>query len=129
MELVNPPLYANTPSAGAGERIGAYLIDAVLIALVIWVPFFGWVVAPLYLLTRDALPFLQGQSVGKRLIGLRAVDQNGAALTNNYQGSVLRNVLFIIPIMPIVELIVMLADKDGLRLGDKLAQTRVVRAA
>ncbi len=127
MELINPPVFASAPKADAGSRIGAYLIDVVLIALVGWIPILGWIVILAYLLTRDALPFLDGQSIGKKLLGLRAVDENGAALTGNYGPSVVRNVVLLIPFFPLVELIVLLTNAETLRLGDQWGKTRVVR--
>jgi uncharacterized RDD family membrane protein YckC len=127
MELVNAPTFASAPKADAGSRIGAYLIDVILVALVGWVPILGWIAAIGYMLTRDALPFLDGQSIGKRAVGLRAVDEHGAALTGNYGASVVRNVVLFIPFFPLVELIVLLTNKDILRLGDQWAKTSVVR--
>jgi uncharacterized RDD family membrane protein YckC len=126
MDPINPPVFASTPPADAGARIGAYLIDVILIVLVAWIPILGWIAAPVYFLLRDALPFLDGQSIGKKIVGLRAVDEHGAALTGNYGPSVVRNVVLWIPFFPIVELIVLLTNKDLLRLGDQWAKTRVV---
>jgi uncharacterized RDD family membrane protein YckC len=128
MEIINPPVYANAPKATAGSRIGAYLIDVILMAAVGWIPVLGWIAIIAYLLTRDALPFLDGQSIGKRLVGIRAVDENGAALTGNYGASVIRNVVLIIPFFPLIELIVLLTNVETRRLGDQWGKTRVVNA-
>lgn len=126
MELMNPPTFALAPKATAGARIGAYLIDVILVALVGWIPILGWLVVLGYMLTRDALPFLDGQSIGKKLVGLRTVDEHGAALTGNYGPSVVRNVVLFIPFFPLIELIVLLTNADTMRLGDNWAKTRVV---
>jgi len=126
MELMNPPAFVNAPKATAGARIGAYLIDVILLALVGWIPILGWIVVLGYILTRDALPFLDGQSIGKKLVGLRAVDENGAALTGNYGPSVIRNVVLFIPFFPLIELIVLLTNAETRRLGDQWGKTRVV---
>lgn len=128
METIAPPTYANAPVASAGARIGAYLIDVILMVLVGWVPILGLLVVVAYLLMRDALPFLDGQSIGKKLVGIRAVDENGAALTGNYGPSVIRNVVLIIPFFPLVELIVLLTNSETRRLGDQWGKTRVVNA-
>ena len=96
--------------------------------LVGWVPILGLLVVVAYLLMRDALPFLDGQSIGKKLVGIRAVDENGAALTGNYGPSVIRNVVLIIPFFPLVELIVLLTNSETRRLGDQWGKTRVVNA-
>ncbi len=126
MDLINPPAYLGAPKASAGARIGAYLIDVVLVALAAFIPILGWIAGIAYLLTRDALPFLDGQSIGKKLIGLRAVDESGAALTGNYGPCVVRNAVLFIPFFPLVELVVMLTNEGTLRLGDQWAKTRVV---
>ena len=94
--------------------------------MVSFIPVAGWIAAPAYMLTRDALPFLDGQSIGKKLVGIRAVDRNGAALTNNWEPALIRNVVLFIPLFPFVELLVLLTNKDILRLGDQWAHTRVV---
>lgn len=86
-------------------------------------------VACAYLLLKDALPFLNGQSVGKKAMGLRAFSSTGKPLTNDYKASAIRNVLLIIPVMPLVELILLFKREDdakqGLRLGDEFAHTMV----
>lgn len=126
MELINPPAYLGAPKATSGARIGAYLIDIILVALVAWIPILGWIVGLGYMLTRDALPFLDGQSIGKKLIGLRVVDESGAALTGNYGPCVIRNAVLFIPFFPLVELVVMLTNDETRRLGDQWGKTRVV---
>jgi uncharacterized RDD family membrane protein YckC len=128
MEVMNPPVYAHAPKATAGARIGAYLIDVLVIIGISLIPILGWVVGPIYLLTRDALPFLDGQSLGKRAVGLRAVDENGASLKGNWGPSVVRNVVLFIPFFPLIELIVLLTNADTRRLGDQWGKTRVVSA-
>ena len=80
-----------------------------------------------YILVRDALPFLDGQSIGKKLLGLRAVTAEGKSLSGDFKSSALRNVPMLIAI---VELVVLIIKKDspeaGLRLGDQLANTKVI---
>lgn len=126
MNLINPPLFAGAPKASAGAPIGAYVIDMLLVALVAFIPVLGWLVGLAYVLTRDALPFLDGQSIGKKLIGLRVVDESGAARTGNYGPNVIRNAVLFIPFFPLVELVVLLTNKDTLRLGDQWGKTTVV---
>ena len=86
----------------------------------------------IYMLTRDALPFLDGQSIGKKMMKTRAVTSEGAPLTNNWQASVLRNILFLVPgIGPLIETIILYTREDkperGLRLGDGFAKTKVIK--
>jgi uncharacterized RDD family membrane protein YckC len=83
-----------------------------------------------YLLTRDALPFLEGQSVGKKAMGIRAVTTAGKPLTGDWQPCLIRNGVLIIPFFALVELIVLLTRQDKpkplLRLGDEWAHTKVI---
>lgn len=119
---------AAAPTTSAGNRVVAFLIDT-LVMLVIVALFqgFGMIVAVLYLLTRDGLPFLDGQSIGKKVLDLQAVDYKGDPLTNNWRPVILRNVLLLVfPFFPFVELLVLLSNTDGLRIGDQIANTRVV---
>lgn len=122
------PLTERRMVANDGNRIVAYLIDVVLVAVVSIVPFVGWIAGLAYLLTRDALPFLDGQSIGKKVMKLRAVSaEDDQPLTNNWGPSILRNIVLFIPLFPLIELIVMLTNDQKLRLGDQWAKTRVVQ--
>lgn len=121
------PSYASAPDAGSGERIGAYLIDVLVIVVASFIPVAGLFLAPAYALTRDGLPFLDGQSIGKKVLGLRAVGQDGSSLSNNWGPAIVRNAVLFIPLFALVELIVLLTNEQHLRLGDQWAKTRVVR--
>ena len=113
--------------ASLGSRIIAVLIDGLLCMAVSFVPFIGWIASIAYFLTRDALPFLDGQSLGKKAMKIRAVDATtGKPLTNQWGPSVVRSIVLYIPFFFIVELIVLGNNKDGQRLGDQWAKTRVV---
>lgn len=116
--------------ASMGNRIVAVLIDGLIAAAISLVPIIGWIVGVAYFITRDALPFLDGQSVGKKAMKLRAVDATtGKPLTNQWGPSVVRNIVLYIPFFFIVELIVLANNKEGQRLGDQWAKTRVVTCA
>jgi uncharacterized RDD family membrane protein YckC len=83
-----------------------------------------------YLLLRDALPFLNGQSIGKKAMKLKAVDESGKSLSGNWQASAVRNVSLLIPF---VDLIILWQKSQQpntrlLRLGDEWAKTHVVVA-
>ena len=118
---------ATLNDASMGNRIVAVLIDGILTMVVSLVPIVGWIVGIAYFLTRDALPFLDGQSIGKKAMKLRAVDATtGQPLTNQWGPSIVRNIVLYIPLFFIVELIVLANNKDGQRLGDQWAKTRVV---
>ena len=127
MEILDQP--SSTPDlrrAEVGSRVVAYLIDAVITGALSFVPFVGWVAGIGYFLTRDSLPFIDGQSVGKKAMGIRAVSESGEPLTNNWGPGIIRNLVLIIPLFPLIELIVLVSNKDGLRLGDQWAKTQVI---
>jgi uncharacterized RDD family membrane protein YckC len=102
------------------------------------IPKAGFFAGLAYLLIGDGL--FDGRSLGKKLIGLRVV----SAETNepcSFIGSILRNSIFgigyllykipwlgwiFIVIVIVFEFIIMLGSKDGMRLGDEIAKTRVV---
>lgn len=119
--------FDNTPSNA--NRIIAYVIDALVTGALSMVPLVGWMAGIAYFITRDSLPFLDGQSIGKKLLKLRAVTDNGEPLTNNWNQGILRNVVFLIPFFPIVELIVWLNNAERKRLGDQWAKTKVIAVA
>jgi len=119
---------AGTP-ASIGNRILAVLIDGLIAGAVSVVPVIGALVGIAYMLTRDALPFLDGQSIGKKAMKLRAVmAEDNAPLTNNWGASVVRNVVLYIPFFAIVELIVLSNNAENRRLGDQWAKTKVIVA-
>ncbi|GAB4421779.1 MAG: hypothetical protein OHK0039_37120 [Bacteroidia bacterium] len=118
--------YGTQQTATEGQRIAAYLVDVLLVIIVGLIPILGAIVGLAYMVTRDALPFLDGQSVGKKLMKIRAVSADGAPLTNNWGPAIIRNVVLFIPFFPLVELIVLLTNPQKLRLGDQWAKTKVV---
>ncbi|MEO6038438.1 MAG: RDD family protein [Saprospiraceae bacterium] len=126
MEILDQPVTTQLPNASDGNRIVAYLIDALITGVLCIVPFVGWIAGIAYFLTRDGLPFLDGQSVGKKAMNIRAVTEDGQALTNNWGPELIRNVVLLIPIFPLIELIVLLTNDKKQRLGDQWAKTRVV---
>jgi uncharacterized RDD family membrane protein YckC len=83
-----------------------------------------------YLLTRDALPFLEGQSIGKKIMKLRAVTMEGKSLSGNWQASIVRNLSLVIPFFGLVEAYILYSRQGGggalQRFGDEWAKTRVV---
>lgn len=128
--------------ASIGQRAGAYLIDIAAVMVFSLVcsftigqvaPFLGSLFSLAgiaYILCRDCLPFFDGQSLGKKLLGLRAVTTDSESLSGNWQPGLLRNVILIIPIMALVELIILFTKQDApeglLRLGDQWAGTKVI---
>jgi uncharacterized RDD family membrane protein YckC len=71
---------------------------------------------------------LSGQSLGKRLLGLRVVRDGGYALS--FTASLIRNIARVVDILPSAYLIGLMSiafSKDRKRLGDFIAGTIVVR--
>ncbi|WFB34526.1 RDD family protein [Kiritimatiellota bacterium B12222] len=115
--------------ASVGNRVLAALIDVIIANMfMLFVGArLGWLIGLAYMLTRDALPFLDGQSLGKKLMKLQAVmaDTN-QALTGNWAASATRNIPFAVPFFPLVEFFILLNNKQSQRLGDQWAKTKVV---
>ncbi len=140
-----------TPKADLVKRFLAFLIDAVIAAIVSRIPWIGGILAALYLLFRDGFDyeFMDHRSLGKRIMHLRPLCDDGSPVT--FRVSAARNwplvvtslaiVLLLIPILGwlliplawvaglillLVEGFLTITDKEGRRWGDKLAGTRVV---
>ena len=86
-----------------------------------------------YLLFKDSLPFLGGQSLGKKVTKIQAVTSDGEPLTKDLKAGLLRNITAAIPLLAIVEAFVLnsreKASNVGLRLGDDFAGTKVISVA
>jgi len=135
------------------KRIIAMVIDGVAAAIVGMIPFIGGIIGALYILFRDALPIeaLEYKSIGKKLLKLSVVKTGGPPGRIDYGTSAKRNWMFALgPIMMfllfipvigwildlligigclvlvIIELVKIFSDKQGIRLGDKMAGTMVV---
>ncbi len=108
----------------------AWLIDGlVMVGVCVLLGRLGWVVSVLYILLRDGL--FDGQSVGKRIIGLKVVAHE-VQRPCTAPDSFVRNVLWMLPIVNVVMgvtgLHYLLHDPHGRHWGDRLADTRVIRA-
>ena len=100
-------LFDNSAIEGVGILIGIFL-------------------ALVYLLVKDALPFLNGQSLGKKAMSIRVIDNNTASIiTNEYGKAISREIIQWIPLLNLVDAI-MVFSSGGRRLGDKWADTYVV---
>ena len=90
----------------------------------------AWLTGLAYLITRDSLPFLGGQSVGKKAMKLKAVTLDGQSLVSNWSAALIRNGVLLIPFFGLVELFILLTREDkperGRRLGDEWAKTQVI---
>jgi uncharacterized RDD family membrane protein YckC len=121
---------------GVSKSIDFILILAAAEAL----PLAGWLGGLIYLLISDGL--MRGQSLGKKLTGLRVMNATGAPCS--VRDSIVRNstlaaglLLWRIPLVGwlllgavvLLEFIILIGSKEGSRLGDELAKTSVVEIA
>lgn len=136
--------------AGVLNRIIAKSVDLiVIIALYEIIPAIGYFAGVIYLLIADGL--FDGRSLGKRLVGLKVVmpGDSEPALPCDFKYSTYRNIPFIIgyilfgilKVIPVIgwlisfviilviiifELLVMIGNEKGMRLGDEIAGTLVI---
>ena len=112
------------------QRILAWLLDWLIVfGVSLLVGGLAWGLGAAYILLRDGL--FEGQSVGKRILGLRVVRDPGEKPVG-FAESALRNVLWILPVVNVVMgltgLHYLVHDPSGRHWGDRLANTRVVAA-
>ncbi len=109
---------------GFGATIGCVWI---LPGLLDWI---GQLAGLAYFVTRDSLPFLDGQSVGKKAMKLKATTLEEASLAGNWSAALIRNGILLIPFFALVELYILLTRENGpdsgRRLGDEWAKTKVI---
>ena len=144
---------ATLTKADPVKRIIAFVIDAVASMIVGRIPFVGGIIGALYMLLRDALPIeaLEYKSIGKKLLKLSVVNIEDPTSKIDYTASAKRNWMFalgpmmmfflFIPILGwiidiligiavfilvIIEIIKILSDEKGVRLGDNMAGTMVI---
>ncbi len=122
-----------------GRRIGAFIIDHILITIISMVPFimnfnrltvdsnYLFKLFPIMMLIgivgyicKDV--FL-GRGIGKLLFGIYVREYENVDKTPKFYKLIFRNILVVIWF---VEFIVMITDKEGRRLGDKIAKTQVI---
>jgi uncharacterized RDD family membrane protein YckC len=90
----------------------------------------GQLVGLAYFVTRDSLPFLGGQSVGKKAMKLKVTTLEEISLAGNWSAALIRNGILLIPFFALVELYLLLTRENGAdrgrRLGDEWAKTKVI---
>lgn len=123
VDLVNRFLGALVDSLVAGGL--GYLATAATGVSVV-----QYVVVAIVLLTRDSLPFLEGQSIGKKVMKTKAVKLDGSSLSNDWVTGAIRNILLAVPIVGLIECFILLTrsgnPRAGFRLGDDWAKTKVI---
>lgn len=157
LDLRHAPPLPNPATAGKAElskRAIAALIDGGIGFVIGLVPVIGGLAAAAYWLLRDGLEldFMDRRSIGKKVMKLRPVRLDGAAM--DIEASVRRNWMFalggvvslllfipiigwllMIPVglaalvLSIIEIVRVLTDAEGRRWGDQMAGTKVIEVA
>jgi len=151
---VPPPAAPPTPGKpDLVTRFLAFFIDAVIVSVVGLVPVLGTLVGIAYALLRDGLhyEFMDGRSIGKKLMKLKVVRHDGSPMDmatsarRNWPLAVgsLAQGLLILPVigwilfpfaviagalLALFEAYRVVTDPEGRRWGDALAGTKVVQA-
>ena len=145
-----PPTAPASGKADLGKRAIAMIIDAVAAMVVGFIPVIGGLIATAYWLLRDGLDveFMDHRSLGKKIMKLRPVMLDGspvdmvASAKRNWMfaiggiggffamtiiGLVLAIPLFLIAfVLGIIEVVLVITDAEGRRIGDKTGATRVI---
>jgi uncharacterized RDD family membrane protein YckC len=127
-------LVSHYAKADLRKRFSAAFVDG-LVVVIFWYWYWTTGAVPYaaigasYLLLRDAIG---GQSVGKLLVGIVVMDLTTGRAAS-IPGSINRNLLLLLPganaVAIFLEARTIVADPQGQRLGDRLAQTQVVEGA
>ncbi len=137
--------------ADLAKRFIAAFIDGVIAMVIGFIPAVGSIIGAAYMLLRDGLEleFMDGRSIGKKVMKLRPVTSDGSKMT--IERSIKRNwmfalgafngILLFIPILGwalililsiigvlivLFEIFKVLTDNEGRRLGDNMAGTKVI---
>ncbi len=136
--------------ADLGSRFLAALIDGVIGWVFVVIPILGGVISVLYLLFKDAIPYLvfkdedwKNKSIGKKIMNMEVYSLEGKTIDLSISAK--RNVpltigsfIAIVPVIgwiigPMVaaifiifELILLLTNEENRRLGDRWGKTRVI---
>lgn len=107
------------------ERIAAAIIDIIIVGILMLFPRIGWILGLLYHLTKDSIPILGGQSFGKKLLRIKTITiPEEESLIKYPEKSVLRGLIFLIPILNIIDVWHLFVK--GRRLADIWSQTTVI---
>ncbi len=115
------------PVPGLNKRVCGYLIDFLPVAVIQTGAYFladikvSWLIFIPYWLLRDSVG---GRSLGKRVIGLQASTDQGKP-ASAIQGMI-RNIPVVMPLLSLIEYFMMRFNAEGKRIGDLMAQTRVI---
>ena len=129
----------DTGKASLLLRVLAKSVDFIVVAIAIKsIPQVGFFASLVYLLISDGL--FDGRSLGKKIIRLRVISPS-TGNAGSFRDSMVRNITFALPLflykIPLLgwifvililtlEFLLMLGNAEGMRLGDDLANTKVV---
>lgn len=106
-------------------RVLAYGVDLIITIGLSLFPRIGWIFGLIYFLFKDAMPFNNGQSYGRRLFKIRLVNSHDEqSLVKTPEKSLIRHIILLIPLLNLYELYLFLFSKS--RLGEKWSETKVV---
>lgn len=113
--------------ASVGQRLGAVVLDGFVGGIPVIIPIIGWLWAIVYACTKDALPFFGGQSLGKKVLGIRVIDaRTGKPIKGEFGTAIIRQLSLMIPLFGLVDAC-MVFSSERQRFGDKWAHTMVVK--
>ncbi len=120
-------------------RVIAKTLDILIIAAVSeLIPRVGYIGGVVYLLISDGL--FDGKSLGKKIIKLKVISVSSGK-SSSFRDSIIRNTTIVVALLlykiPLIgwilslailtlEFLLMLGNKEGMRLGDILANTKVI---
>jgi len=113
--------------ASAGQRLGAVILDSFVAGIPALVPILGWIWLVVYVCTKDALPFFGGQSLGKKILGIRVINvETGKPIKGDWGAAIIRQLSLMIPFFGFVDACMVLSAERR-RFGDQWAKTVVVK--
>lgn len=125
--IIDDVVQEHKEKATAGQRFLASLIDGIIQIVLSIIPLIGWFFGLAYFFTKDSLPFLNGQSFGKKAMNIRVVKADTQdPITGNIGTNVLRQVSLAIPIFGLIDALMVFSDSQQ-RFGDRWANTIVVQ--
>ena len=141
------------PKADVIKRVFAAIIDGLIAGLPSFIPFIGALLGTLYTLTKDAIVYestgdvgFKNRSIGKKLMNLEIALESEEDYVD-WSVSIRRNLplaigslIMIIPILgwiigpfiallfALIELILVITEPAGRRLGDQIGKTQVIQS-
>ncbi len=105
------------------KRLLSTLIDIIILVGLLLIPVANFALVPVYFFGKDSLTWLRGQSIGKKIIGIRVMNLNSKYdLMNDFQAGINRNLTHLL----LIDIFIPLFKKNNQRLGDDFAKTVVV---